>query len=83
MLSCKFIVTRQKGDYMIEWNRDLEELITCPYCGSEVAYSGDLDYYNDDESSGLIFCDFCKKTYEYQINVNVSYCSRKRDDLNG
>lgn len=62
-----------KGNEQIETN--YEDAIICPYCGNRIE---DDDGYFQRQGEGEYECDNCEKTFNFEVNVEVTYSTSRQ-----
>ena len=58
-----------------ETETDFEDEVVCPYCGHRMQ---DDDGYFEREGDGEYECENCGKTFEFEVNIEVTYSTRRK-----
>jgi DNA-directed RNA polymerase subunit M/transcription elongation factor TFIIS len=65
-------VTKRIAEF--DGDTDYTSEVKCPWCGNECGDSWEI-------SEGAMQCDDCGREYEVQRNVEVTYSTRKKDEV--
>lgn len=60
-----------------EIETSFEDEIVCPYCGYRMA---DDDGYFEREGDGEYDCEECGKTFNFAVNIEVTYSTTRKED---
>lgn len=60
-----------------EIETSFEDEIVCPYCGHRMT---DDEGYFEREGDGEYDCDECGKTFNFTVNIEVTYSTSRKED---
>lgn len=60
-----------------EIETSFEDEIVCPYCGHRMA---DDEGYFERKGDGEYDCDECGKTFNFTVNIEVTYSTSRKED---